>query len=260
MLFGRLIDQTLKRIEVLHPMQAILAGTSNEGLTSKLGCCGAVALIFDAGAVVLRSPLRYGRPTLGEALKRARLGRPTVTLCSREESWWLQLAIGASWRRAYAIQQKATGIHWTGERLIVELDSSELAVISYREDLDAAWLIDADGCDHQVKAIEIASPGCAFGWLLPESLYRIFWNGQDWQHLAVLWACQEKLHREGSRDAVFRSLYAIRLRQHPNLLRRFTALRYPVNCKAQPWLTSQIEHMRVNGLPPHTNFNRDWLA
>lgn len=260
MSFGTLIDQTLKRIEVLHPMQATLTDIGDPALTSKLECCGAVALIFDASTVVLRSPSRYGRPTLGEALERARQGRPAVTLCSREEGQWLQHAIGASWRSAFAIQLRATGIHWTGERLIVELDTSELAVITYREDLDATWLIDADGCDAQVKAIEIASAGCAFGWLLPESPYRIFWNGQDWQHLAVLWACQEKRRREGSRDAVFRSLYAIRLRQHPNLLRRFAALRYPVNCKARPWLTSQIEHMRVNGLSPLTNFDRDWLA
>lgn len=111
MLFGRLIDQTLKRIEVLQPMQAILAGTRNPAPTSRLECFGAVALIFDAGTVVLRSPSRYGRTTLDEALERARLGGPTVTLCSREEGRWLQQAIGASWRRAPEIQQRLSLIH-----------------------------------------------------------------------------------------------------------------------------------------------------
>lgn len=169
-------------------------------------------------------------------------------------------ATGTSWRPVPTNQGKATSIHWTGEKLIVELASSELVVISYRGDLDAGWLIDADGWYPAIAAIELTTPDDAFGWLLPDSPYRIFWDGQDWQHLAVLWACLERRQAEEAKGKLFRHLYALRLRRHPNLLRRFAALRYPVRCQAKPWLAGQIEQIRLNGLSGFTNSDQGWLA
>lgn len=258
--FSSLIDQKLKRVEVLQA-QRVSSGRANDQLhAGKLECYGAVALFFDSSAVMLRSQLRHGRTSLREALVNEPSGLSAVTLCSHEEGQWLMQATGTSWRAVPTNQGKATSIHWTGEKLIVELASSELVVISYREDLDAAWLIDADGCNPAIAAIELATPGDAFGWLLPDSPYRIFWDGQDWQHLAVLWACLEKRQAEEASGKLFRHLYALRLRQHPNLLRRFAALRYPVRFQAKPWLARQIEQIRLNGLSGVTNSDQDWLA
>jgi hypothetical protein len=217
-------------------------------------------LFFDSSAVVLRSKLRHGRPSLREAVMKERSGVPAVTLCSHEEGEWLMQATGTSWRAIPTNRGKTTSIHWTGEKLIVELASSELMAISYREDLDAAWLIDADGCDPAIAAIELTTPDDAFGWLLPDSPYRIFWDGQDWQHLAVLWSCLEKRQAGQARGELFRRLYALRLRQHPNLLRRFAALRYPVRFQAKPWLAGQIEQIRLNGQSGVTNSDQDWLV
>lgn len=169
-------------------------------------------------------------------------------------------ATGPSWRAVPASQGKTASVHWTGEKLIVEMASFELVVISYREDLDAAWLIDADGSDPAIATIELATPDDAFGWLLPDSPYRIFWDGQDWQHLAVLWACLEKRQAEEAGGKLFRRLYALRLRQHPNLLRRFAALRYPVRSQATPWLAGQIEQIRLTGLSEVTNSDQGWLV
>lgn len=169
-------------------------------------------------------------------------------------------AMGTSWRAVPAHQGETTSVHWAGEKLIVELASSEVLVISYREDLDAVWLIDADGCGPAITAIDLATPEGAFGWVLPEAPYRIFWNGQDWQHLAVLWACLERRQAEEGLETLFQHLYALRLSQHPNLLRRFAALRYPVQCRTRPWLAGQIEQMRANGLQPVTSSDHCWRA
>lgn len=241
--------------------QRVSSGRAGDQLQAgALECYGAVAVFFDSSVVVLRSKLRHGRPSLREAMGNERSGFSALTLCSHEEGQWLMQATGTSWRPVPTNQGKATSIHWTGEKLIVELASSQLVVISYREDLDAAWLIDADGWYPAIAAIDLATPDNAFGWLLPDSPYRIFWDGQDWQHLAVLWACLEKRQAEEARGELFRRLYALRLRQHPNLLRRFAALRYPVRFQAKPWLGGQIEQIRLNGLSGVTNSDQDWLA
>lgn len=259
--FSSLIGQTLRRVRVLQPMRLVVpVDAGNQAPVGTLDCYGAVALIFGSSAVVLRSQLRHGRPALRAALRNERSGWAVVTTCSHEEAQWLMQAIGTPWRAVPVHQGETTSVHWTGEKLIVELASSELLVISYREDFDAAWLIDADDCSPAVTAIELTALDGAFGWLLPESPYRILWNGQDWQHLAVLWTCLERRQAEEGREALFRHLYALRLSQHPNLLRRFAALRYPVQCRTRPWLAGQIEKIRLNGLSGVTNSDQDWLA
>lgn len=258
--FSSLVSQNLQRVEVLQPQHVSSGGAGDQLHAGKLACYGAVALFFDRSAVVLRSKLRHGRPSLREAMGNERSGFLALTLCSHEEGQWLMQATGTSWRPVPTNRGKATCIHWTGEKLIVELASSELVVISYREDLDAAWLIDGDGCDPAIAAIELATPDDAFGWLLPDSPYRIFWDGHDWQQLALLWACLEKRQAEEARGKLFRNLYALRLRQHPNLFRRFAVLRYPIHFQAKPWLAGQIEQIRLTGLSEVTNSDQDWLV
>ncbi len=66
------------------------------------------------------------------------------------------------------------------------------------------------------------------------------WNSRNWQDLTTAWLCADAPDLGANRDRLFQQLYCLRLVQHPNLLRRFAALRYPVRYGRWPWLAEQI--------------------
>ena len=95
-----------------------------------------------------------------------------------------------------------------------------------------------------VGAIWLAGCKDAFGWLLPEAPYSLHWDGRPWQTLAKAWSCIDSPKLGAKRDRKFQRLYYMRLLQHPSLLRRFAAMRYPVRSNRSPWLAEQIEVLR----------------
>jgi hypothetical protein len=232
---GGVVGQSVQRIAVHQPMWLPQTGVQ---------CYGAVTLWFDASALVLRSPLRYGKPRLAQALRPSSFGRPAATLCSHEEAHWLMQAIGPAWcdkpkewRRLTAICANASALRLEGKELWPQW-------LTYREDLDAAWLWTAAVGGHDIGVIQLAGPQCVFGWLHPDAPYGLNWDGRQWPTLQTVWACAKAATPLVRRDRLFRRLYRLRLEQHPNLLRRFAALHYPVNCVADAWLTSQIGQVR----------------
>jgi hypothetical protein len=232
------IGQTLNHIKVHEPMS--LPGVGQKPLQ----CFGALILWFDHHAVVLRSPWRYSKPGLGELLKSEPRSEPAVTLCSHEEALWLMEAIGIGWQKLPECGRLVIGTHSTDHGLRIEFASGNALWTSYREDLDGCWMVGADELGPTVTAIELTTPDAAFGWLLPKAQYSILWNGQHWQDLATAWVCVAKRTPPDGWERLFRQLYCLRLAQHPNLLRRFAALRYPVHCHQQPWLAQQVETIR----------------
>lgn len=60
----------------------------------------------------------------------------------------------------------------------------------------------------------------------------------------MAWSCIDSPKFEADRNRTFRQLYCTRLLQHPILLRRFTAMRYPMRSTCRPWLAEQIEVLR----------------
>lgn len=233
------IGQTLNHIKVHESMSLFGAGQKPQQ------CFGALSLCFDHTAVVLRSPRRYSKPGLGEMLiGEPLLGEPAVTLCSHEEAQWLMQAIGIGWQKLPECGRLVMDAQLTNHGLRVEFETGNALWMSYREDLDGCWMFGADELEPTVTAIELTTPDAAFGWLLPKAPYSILWNGQRWQDLATAWACVAKLAPLEGQERLFRQLYCLRLLQHPNLLRRFAALRYPVHCHQQPWLAQQLATIR----------------
>jgi len=232
------IGQTLNHIKVHEPMS--LSGVGQKPLQ----CFGALILWFDHHAVVLRSPWRYSKSGLGELLKSEPRSEPAVTLCSHEEALWLMQAIGIGWQKLPECERLVNEVHSTDHGLRIEFASGNALWTSYRQDLDGCWVVGADELGPTVTAIELTTTDAAFGWLLPKAPYSILWNGQRWQDLATAWACVAKRAPLECQERLFRELYSLRLAQHPNLLRRFAALRYPVHCHQQPWLAQQVETIR----------------
>lgn len=234
-----IIGQTLNHIKVHEPMSLFGAGQK------PLQCFGAVSLWFDHKAVVLRSPRRYSKPGLGDLLNGEQpCSEPAVTLCSHEEAQWLMQAIGIGWQNLPRCGRLVMDAHSPDHGLRIESASGNALWMHFREDLDGCWIVGADELGPEVTAIELTTPDAAFGWLLPKAPYPVLWNGQRWQDLATAWACVAKRAPPEGRERLFRQMYCLRLAQHPNLLRRFAALRYPVRCNQQPWLAQQVETIR----------------
>lgn len=234
-----IIGQTLNHIKVHEPMS--LFGAAQEPPQ----CFGAVSLWFDHTAVVLRSSRRYSKPGLGELLNgELPRGEPAVTLCSHEEALWLMQAIGMGWQKLPKCGRLVMDADSTDHGLRIDFASGNALWTPYREDLDCCWMVGADELGPEVTTIELPTPDAAFGWLLPKAPYPVLWNGQLWQDLATAWACAAKRAPFEGRERLFQRLYCLRLAQHPNLLRRFAALRYPVHCPQQPWLAQQVETIR----------------
>jgi hypothetical protein len=234
------IGQTLNHIKVHEPMSLIGTGQKPQQ------CFGALTLWFDHAAVVLRSPRRYNKPGLGDLLncEQPCSSEPAITLCSHEEAEWLMQAIGIGWQKLPECGRLVLDAHATDHAMRIEFAPGNALWTHYREDLDGCWMVGADELGPTVTAIELTTPDAVFGWLLPKAPYSVLWNGQLWQDLATAWACVANRAPPDGRERLFRQLYCLRLAQHPNLLRRFAALRYPVRCHQQPWLAQQVEMIR----------------
>jgi len=233
------MGQSLNHIDVLEPM--LLPCVANQ---SSVQCVGAVALWFDDAAVVLRSALRYGKQGRGGFLDQ-QSADPTVTLCSHEEAQWLMQAIGVGWQRLPGCGRQVINTHLASHVLHMEFDTGQPLRIMYREDLDGTWVVGGDGSAPVVTATTLTTLDGMFGWLLPKAPYPVLLHGQRWQDLATLWACTDKRTPVEDRDHHFQRLFCLRLMQHPNLHRRFAALRYPVRCEHDPWLAQRIASIHL---------------
>ena len=210
-----------------------------------LQCSGAVDIWTEDHAIVLRSQLRYSRPSLSSVS----VGRPsndaTVTICSHEEADFLSSWLGPSWE-AKLMRSQVIAAFNPGESEVCLRSSNGLNTwITYRADLDGSWFMAKSPEPFVVDAIRLAGCDEVFGWLLPEAPYNLHWDGRPWQTLARAWSCIDTPKLGLDRDRTFQKLYYTRLQQHPNLFRRFAALRYPVRSTRSPWLAEQIEVVRM---------------
>lgn len=242
------IGQTLNLIKAYENMRLFGA------VTELQECFSAISLWFDSTAVVLRSALRGGKPGLDTVLTGQPVDEPTVTQCSHEEAAWLMQAVGTDWFDLSEPGCRFVVTHATACAYRLELACGVGQWLTYRTDLDGCWVLgdDTQGpTGPNITTAYLTTTDSAFGWLLPQAPYEVVWNGQRWQDLATAWACAEKRAPIANRDRLFQHLYCLRLMQHPNLLRRFGALRHPVYCHRQPWLAQQIEAIRANGVNLH---------
>lgn len=233
------MGQSLTHIDVLEPMLLPCVGNQRS-----VQCVGAVVIWFDDTAVVLRSALRYGKQGLGAFLDQQSV-EPSVTLCSREEAQWLMQAIGVGWQRLPSCGRTVITTHLAAHVLHIEFDAGQPLLITYREDLDGTWVVGGNGIAPVVTTVALTTLDAMFGWLLPKAPYSVLLHGQRWQDLATLWACTDKRTHIDDREQCFQRLFCLRLMQHPNLHRRFTALRYPVHCQHDPWLAQQIASIHL---------------
>lgn len=209
-----------------------------------LQCFGAVDIWTEDHAIVLRSQLRYSRPSLSSVSAGSPSNDATVTICSHEEADFLSGALGPCWE-AKPMRSQVIAAFNPGESEICLRSSNGLNTwITYRADLDGSWFMANSPEPFVVDAIQLAGCEDAFGWLLPEAPYSLHWDGRPWQTLATAWSCIDKPKLGLDRDQTFKKLYFTRLQQYPNLFRRFAALRYPVRSIRSPWLAEQIEVLR----------------
>ena len=212
---------------------------------SVLQCSGAVDIWTEDRAIVLRSQLRYSRPPLSSVSAGSPSNDATVTICSHEEADFLSGGLGSRWEPKLMRSQVITAFN-LGESQVCLRSSTELNTwITYRADLDGSWFMAKSLEPFFVDAIQLAGCDDAFGWLLPESPYCLHWDGRPWQTLARAWSCIDTPKLGLDRGRTFQKLYYTRLQQHPNLFRRFAALRYPVRSLRSPWLAEQIEVVRM---------------
>lgn len=205
-----------------------------------LQCSGAVDIWTEDHAIVLRSQLRYSRPPLSSVEAGQPSSDATVTICSHEEADRLSSGLGPLWEPKLMGSQVIAAFDPVQAEVCLRSSDGQDTWITYRADLDGSWFMARSPKPFVVEAIRLAGSEDAFGWLLPTAPYSLLWDGWSWQTLAYVWSCINSPKLGADRDQMFRQLYCTRLMQHPNLLRRFMAFRYHVECPANPWLTVQL--------------------
>lgn len=242
MLPADLVGKTVKHVMV-HDVKPMYLGSG-----TVLQSFGAVDIWSEDSAVVLRSTLRYSQPRLSTVAAERLSNAATVTVCSREEADWLSGRLGRHWEPKPMRGQTIAAFNPTGPEICLRSADGLNIWIAYRADLDGSWFITQTKEPFDVGSISLEGGNDAFGWLLPEAPYTLHWDGRPWQTLATAWSCIDKPSLSHDRDRTFRRLYAIRLLQHPSLLRRFAALQYGVECLTNPWLAIQMATLQAEVL------------
>ncbi len=134
-----LLGQEVQRIEVHEP--ALLHRPAGEPLQ----CYGAVAIWTATAALILRSPLRYGTPTLSTAINGVPPTEPTATVCSTDEAVWVTAAIGSDWQAIPAAGRRITSLCLSACALRLESSGGAQAWLVYREDFDGSWRMTSGG-------------------------------------------------------------------------------------------------------------------
>ena len=209
-----------------------------------LQCSGAVDIWTKDHAIVLRSQLRYSRPPLSSVEAGWPSSQATVTICSHEEADRLASGLGPRWEPQLMGSQVIAALDPVGAEVCLRSSDGQDTWITYRADLDGLWFMAQRPEPFVVDAIRLAGRDEVFGWLLPDAPYSLHWDGRTWQTLARAWSCIDSPKLGLGRNRAFHKLYYTRLQQHPNLFRRFAALRYPVRSTRNPWLAEQIEVLR----------------
>ena len=209
-----------------------------------LQCFGAVDIWTEDHAIVLRSQLRYSRPPLSSVSAGVPSNGATVTICSHDEADFLSSGLGPCWEAKPMRSQVIAAFNPGESKVCLRSINGQETWITYRSDLDGSWFMAGRPEPFVVDAIQLAGCDDAFGWLLLEAPYSVHWDGRPWQTLARAWSCIDTPKLGLDRDRTFQKLYYTRLQQHPNLFRRFAALRYPVRSARSPWLAEQIDVLR----------------
>ena len=110
--------------------------------------------------------------------------------------------------------------------------------LSYREDLDGAIQMAWAGWHHQIAEIVVAEPDCAFGWLHPDASYPICAKAKLWPNMRRYIESATWEATRGQRDpfsqnqdvllTIHEEALRLKFEGHPQLARRFAAIRYPI--------------------------------
>jgi hypothetical protein len=110
--------------------------------------------------------------------------------------------------------------------------------LTYREDLDGAIQVAWAGWDHRITEVVVTEPDHAFGWLHPDAPYPICAKAREWPNIGryIKWAHWEATRSQrdphGDDGGVLLAIHEDALRMkfecHPQLARRFAAIRYPI--------------------------------
>lgn len=205
---------------------------------------GAVDIWTADHAIVLRSTWRYSKPRLSTVVSEHLSTSALVTLCSHEQANWLSSRLGPRWEPKPMQGQTIVAFHPSEPEVCLCSSDGQATWITYRADLDGSWFMTPAQNPFVVTAVQLGACGEAFGWLLPASPHRLRWDGCDWQDLATAWEVSRRRTPVADHVPLFEQMYRARLRQYPNLLGRFGALRYPVRCDHWPWLADRLNALK----------------
>lgn len=126
--------------------------------------------------------------------------------------------------------------------------------LTYREDLDGAIQVAWAGWHHQITAIVVSEPDCAFGWLHPNAPYSIRVKAKCWPNISryiesARWEATRSQRDPRSQNenhllAIHEEALRLKFEAHPQLARRFAAIRYPIfsECVELVVVASQALH------------------
>lgn len=110
--------------------------------------------------------------------------------------------------------------------------------LSYREDLDGAIQMAWAGWHHQITEIVVSEPDCAFGWLHPDAPYPICAKAKLWPNMrryieSATWEATRGQRgpvrqNKGVVLAIHEQALRLKFEGHPQLARRFAAIRYSI--------------------------------
>lgn len=247
-----LLGQQLQSIEVLD-----FSSPSEPKMWRDQILCGAVALDFDRSMIVIRSPLRYKWPAcrLSEASDMTRA--PMLATCTdRETAFFIKGSLTGmgfsrpcndrgNWQSlSPASNGKVTGTALKSDSLSLKFESGADLYVRYQVPLDGSIVVsrhlDLPGA---LESIDIKSAGSLFGWLRPDSGYRVLWSGRRWPSAHAAWSLVARRESAKEKKSIFMDVYSERLAQHPVLLRRFRNINVPVRWSVDPEVGEWINEL-----------------
>lgn len=256
MVLEQLLLQPLRRIELIQPWRA--AG-NRPGVVGDSVLAGAMALHFEASALVFRSPLRFSACQTGTVIG-FRSDGAVQTLGYRFDvvpSEDVGGLFGACEPRLSLTSDQWPGLCHVGKAqsvfLLADLGQQGASnclrlrmldqgwcSVMYRRDLDGAIELSPQDERAEVPSISVCSPNDEFGWLHPASSHPFVLDGQYWRTahprdwpwpLAKEWQSQPAGVR---RYDLMRRVLLAKFQQHADLRRRLGALQVHVNVSGLP--------------------------
>lgn len=209
--------------------------------------CGAIALGFGEFVIVARSPRRYKWPAcrIVDELE-ALAASMTVTCCAAELGTYIQHSLksmrlsrpcrdpGVWSSRSHSGYGVLTGARSEGESLSLRFESGLDLHLRYRLGLDGSITVCIrNETTPLFEQVVIGSIENIYGWLRPDSAYRVLWGGRQWPSAYATWSGVTRRLPASHQKRSFLEIYRARLTQHPVMFRRFQHLRKPISWPEQ---------------------------